>query len=106
MAEVLRDLVTAGVRVVSFGEVKQTVEDLYLRQGRFFDRALRRVKEYNEKVEYIYLNPVKAGLVQRSQSWRWSTVNEYSGVSAADKERRCGLTIDRASMPSDPGTRI
>jgi len=29
-------------------------------QSRFFDRALRTVQEYNEKVEYIHLNPVKA----------------------------------------------
>jgi REP element-mobilizing transposase RayT len=35
-------------------------------QGRFFDRAFRTVKEYNEKVEYIHLNPVKAGLVRRA----------------------------------------
>jgi hypothetical protein len=27
-------------------------------QPRFFDRALRTVKEYNEKVEYIHLDPV------------------------------------------------
>jgi hypothetical protein len=26
-------------------------------QPRFFDRALRTVKEHNEKVEYIHLNP-------------------------------------------------
>ena len=75
-------------------------------QERFFDRALRTVKEYNEKVEYIHLNPVKAGLVQRSKDWRWSSVNEYSGVSAAEQERLCGLTIDRVNMPSDPRTRI
>ena len=75
-------------------------------QGRFFDRALRTVKEYNEKVEYIHLNPVKAGLVQRSEDWRWSSVNEYSGVSAAEQDRWCGLTIDRVNMPSDPRTRI
>ena len=42
-------------------------------QGRFFDRALRTVREYNEKVEYIHLNPVKAGLVRRAQDWRWSS---------------------------------
>jgi ABC-2 type transport system ATP-binding protein len=34
LADVLRALVTAGVRVVSFGEVKQTVEDLYLKLSR------------------------------------------------------------------------
>ena len=75
-------------------------------QPRFFDRALRTVKEYNEKVEYIHLNPVKAGLVRRPQDWRWSSFNEYSGMSAAEQERRCGLTIDRVRMPSDPRTRI
>jgi putative transposase len=35
-------------------------------QSRFFDRALRSVKEYQDKVEYIHLNPVKAGLVRRA----------------------------------------
>jgi ABC-2 type transport system ATP-binding protein len=34
LAAVLRDLVAAGVPVVSFGEVKQTVEDLYLKLSR------------------------------------------------------------------------
>ncbi|HLY62145.1 MAG TPA: ABC transporter ATP-binding protein [Terriglobia bacterium] len=34
LADVLRDLVSAGVRVVSFGEVKQTVEDLYMKISR------------------------------------------------------------------------
>jgi hypothetical protein len=31
-------------------------------QDRFFDRALRTVKEYNERVKYIHLNPVRRGL--------------------------------------------
>ena len=34
LAAVLRDLVSAGVPVLSFGEVKQTVEDLYLKLSR------------------------------------------------------------------------
>jgi hypothetical protein len=75
-------------------------------QGRFFDRALRTVREYNEKIEYIHLNPVKAGLVRRAQDWRWSSVNEYSGMSAAEQEQRCGLRIDRINMPSASKTRI
>ena len=68
--------------------------------------TMRSVKEYNEKVEYIHLNPVKAGLAVRPQDWRWSSVNEYSGMSAADQMRHCGLTIDRVSLPSNPKTRI
>ena len=42
-------------------------------QPRFFDRALRSVKEYTEKVEYIHLNPVRAGWVSRPEDGRWSS---------------------------------
>jgi putative transposase len=45
-------------------------------QGRFFDRALRTVKEYHETVEYIHLNPVRRGLVKKAREWRWSSVHE------------------------------
>lgn len=37
------------------GESTRTVE------ARFFDRALRTMKEYNDKIDYIHLNPVEAG---------------------------------------------
>ncbi len=52
-------------------------------QGRFFDRALRTVKEYREKVEYLHQNPVKA------------------------PARAVGiLSIDRVLLPADERTRI
>ena len=57
-------------------------------QPRFFDRALRTVKEYNEKVEYIHVNPVRAGLVSRPEDWRWSSYNEYAGMSADESVSR------------------
>ena len=75
-------------------------------QPRFFDRALRTVEEYNEKVECIHQNPVRAGLVSRPQDWRWSSLNEYAGLSPAEQIERCGLIIDRIRVPSDLRTRI
>jgi len=75
-------------------------------QPRFCDRALHTVKEYNERVEYIHMNPVKAGLVLKPEDWRWSSFNEYAGMSAEEQQRRCGLTIDRVRPPADPRTRI
>jgi len=75
-------------------------------QPQFFDRALRTVKEYNEKVEYIHLNPVRRGLVKDARDWKWSSVHEYAGVSGEEEERRCGLRIDRVLLPSDEHTRI
>jgi len=75
-------------------------------QPRFFDRALRSVKEYNEKVEDIHLNPVRAGFVSRPEGWRRSSYNEYAGMSADEQTGRCGLIVDRVRMPSDPRARI
>jgi len=75
-------------------------------QGRFFDRALRTVQEYNEKVEYIHLNPLRRALVSRPQDWRWSSVLEYSGGDAGEQARRCGLAIDQVRLPAEPKARI
>jgi putative transposase len=68
-------------------------------QPRFFDRALRTVREYNEKVEYIHLNPVRAGLVSRPEDWRWSSYNEYAGMGADEQNECYGLIVDRVRMP-------
>ena len=75
-------------------------------QARFFDRALRTVNEYNEKVEYIHMNPVRAGLVQQAEDWPWSSVREYSGSLRETATRHPLLPIDRVLLPSDQRTRI
>jgi putative transposase len=75
-------------------------------QTRFFDRALRSVSDYNEKVEYIHLNPVRAGLVSRPEDWRSSSSNEYAGMSADEQNQHFGSIVDRWRMPSDPRARI
>ena len=75
-------------------------------QPRFFDRAVRTVKEYYEKVEYIHLNPVTAGLVTRAEDWPWSSVHDYSGTLGAAPNPNRILTIDRILLPADERTRI
>ena len=71
-----------------------------LRQARFFDRALRTVKEYNDKVEYVHLDPVKAGRIRRPEDWPWSSVREYSGSIQDETTRHLHLPIDRVLLPS------
>jgi REP element-mobilizing transposase RayT len=75
-------------------------------QPRFFDRALRTVKEYNEKVEYIHLNPVKAGLASRPEEWPWSSVHDYTGNISDTPVTPSALSVDRVLLPADPRTRI
>ena len=102
ISEVMKSIKDSSTTLINGG--RSASGELW--QGRFFDRPLRTVKEYNEKVEYIHLNPVKAGLADRAQDWRWSSVTEYSGMTAAEQMRRCGLTIDRLSLPLDSKARI
>jgi putative transposase len=75
-----------------------------LRAG--FDRALRTVGEYNEKVQYIHLNPVKAGLVKRAEDWPWSSVHDYTGNVNDAPLTGSALAINRVLLPADERTRI
>ena len=75
-------------------------------QGRFFDRALRTVKEYNETVEYIHRNPVRRELATRPEGWRWSSVHEYQPSGYASPFGVPPLAIDRVDMPAQERTRI
>jgi putative transposase len=75
-------------------------------QPRFFDRALRTVKEYYEKVEYIHLNPVRAGLVKRAEDWPWSSVHDYTGSLSTTVSANRVLAIDRVLLPADERARI
>jgi len=75
-------------------------------QGRFFDRALRTVKEYDEKVESLHQNPVQAGLASRAEDWRWSSVYDYMSSLMASTRSPGILSIGRVLLPADKRTRI
>jgi putative transposase len=44
-------------------------------QRRFYERIIRDEKEFWEKVNYIYNNPVKAGLVESPEDYPYSSAN-------------------------------
>ena len=44
---------------------------------------------------------MRAGLASRPEDWRWSSYNEYAGMSAVEQKERCGLIVARVRMPSD-----
>jgi putative transposase len=100
-------LVMAAVKVSSMTAINKSRRELgELWQRRFFDHALRTVKDYWDTVEYIHLNPARRGLVKNPEEWKWSSVREYAGVEAAALEKRCGLPIDRVRLPADEKARI
>jgi putative transposase len=40
-------------------------------QEGFFDHLLRHQESYDEKWDYVRLNPVRAGLVEKPEDWPW-----------------------------------
>ena len=40
-------------------------------QKGFFDHLIRSSKSHNEKWNYVFLNPVRAGLVYEPEDWPW-----------------------------------
>jgi hypothetical protein len=68
--------------------------------------SLRTVKEYQETVEYIHLNPLRRGLVKRPEDWKWSSVHEYAFPARPQARHQPPLRIDRVRIPADERARI
>ena len=72
----------------------------------YYDAQLAPEDAGREKVEYIHLNPVRAGLVKRAEEWQWSSVHDYTGgLSATFRPNRI-LASDRVLLPADERGRI
>ena len=69
-------------------------------QSRFFDHAIRTVERYHHFVDYIHLNPLRRGLVEKPEEWKRSSFPDYSRSSHPQ------LHIDRVNLPSDPKARV
>jgi REP element-mobilizing transposase RayT len=46
---------------------------------------------FMRKVNYIHLNPVRAGLVARAEDYRWSSARQWWGQAAKDEPLRMDL---------------
>jgi len=65
-------------------------------QPRYFDSICRKVQDFWEKMDYIHLNPVRAGLAARPEDWPWS--------SAALGHPHPVLCVDPVELPADGNT--
>jgi len=46
-------------------------------QRRYYDHNVRSYTSFLGKLRYLHNNPVKRGLVQRPEDWRWSSARHY-----------------------------
>jgi len=66
-------------------------------QHQFWDRFVRHEKEFGERLDYMHLNPVRCGLVQRPEDWRWSSYNNFALEKAT--VAACPIQIDYVRLP-------
>ncbi len=75
-------------------------------QKRYYDRKVRNEREFVEKLRYLHRNPVKAGLCQGPEDWKWSSFRHYvlrekgivqieSEWTARDRERQAQEGAER-----------
>ena len=66
-------------------------------QHQFWDRFVRHAREFNDRLAYMHLNPVRKGLVAKPEEWRWSSCNNF----ALDKAvvAACPVQVDYVHLP-------
>jgi putative transposase len=57
-------------------------------QKRYYDRNIRDYAEFVEKPQYIHRNPVKRGLMERAEDWKWGSFRHYA------LHEECGVEIE------------
>ena len=66
----------------------------FWQRGGGYDRNLRSLADVYEKIDYIHNNPVRRGLIDKADTWIWSSCRAWeTGVEEP-------LALDRDSLPT------
>lgn len=64
-------------------------------RGRFHSKRIEFESQLIATIDYIHLNPVKDGFVQKASEWQWSSIHYYLAAkpwpSWLEDARACGL---------------
>jgi putative transposase len=87
-----------ALKVASTRGINRARQNGPLWQSRYYDHAIRSVKEYHDTLTYMHFNPVRKVLVQRPEDWPWSSIHSYGGPGPVR------LEVDRLDLPLDERT--
>jgi putative transposase len=59
-------------------------ERLFWQSGGGYDRKIDEPKTLSAMLDYVHLNPVRRGLVERAADWRWSSAGWYEDTPSVD----------------------
>jgi putative transposase len=59
--------------------------------GGGYDRNIDSTNTLWAMIDYLHLNPVRRGLVERATDWEWSSARWYAGIRPVHLEMSCSL---------------
>lgn len=82
----LKVLFTRGLRAGGVAVAANTRREAGIWQPRYWEHVLRDERDFAAHVDYVHINPLKHGLVQRVVDWPWSSFHRYvrDGLLTAD----------------------
>jgi putative transposase len=75
-------------------------------QDRYYDSNVYGEKARSEVIRYIHRNPVKRGLVERSEDWPWSSFRHYATGARGTVEIESQWTAFRRGNELPEGVRL
>jgi putative transposase len=64
-------------------------------QKRYYDHNVRTQASFVDKLRYMHRNPVKRGLVDKPEDWKWSSFQHYATAEIGAVEIESQWTADR-----------
>jgi putative transposase len=58
----------------------KTTRRRFWQPGGGYDRNVEKLETLHSMIDYIHLNPVRRGLVERAIDWEWSSARWYAGI--------------------------
>ena len=71
-------------------------------QKRYYDHNVRNYASFVEKLRYLHRNPVKRGLAEKSEDWKWSSFRHYATaeMGPVEIESQWTLTAGMEELPN------
>jgi|SRR5579863_71185 len=116
VSEPERDTRADAIKSLKQGVSRRLIGDAeHFWQKRYYDFNLRNYPQFVEELRYIHRNPVKAGLCDRPEDWRWSSFRHYatgaegrveieSEWTARKRERAAGTLCLAVEFPTQAKT--
>ena len=76
VSEPRKDLLSVALQGLKLSVVRRTMRPRFW-QARYYDFNVQTEAKRIEKLNYIHWNPMKRGLVDRPEDWRWSSYRYY-----------------------------